>query len=77
MKINASDLVIDVDAMMGIFLVLILASGGIVGLWVVTWFQHRAFLKLLFARFDVDGTGSLDAGEIMKLLLAMGLVRTC
>ena len=67
------DLVIDVDAMMGIFIVLFLASGGIVSMWFVDYFQHQAFLKLIFSRYDGDGSGVLDDSEVMKLLISMGL----
>ena len=66
---------IDVDAMIGIFLVLILAGGVIIGIWVVDMMQHRAFLQLLWARVDSDESGHLDESEIIDLLLKMGLTQ--
>jgi hypothetical protein len=70
---DAKDYVIDVDAMLGIFLLLMAVSAGIVGTFVFHVMQHKAFLRLVFARIDQDKTGTLTEIEIKRLLVVMGL----
>ena len=71
--VSEDSLKIHFDSMAGVFLVLGASCVTILGFWVFDIMQHRAFLQLLWARVDADGSGTLDEDEAKSLLLLVGL----
>jgi hypothetical protein len=69
---SGKDIVINVDSMLGIFLLLLAISVGIVCVFITHLVQHRAFLRLVFSRIDQDKTGTLTEEEIRRMLIVMG-----
>eukprot|EP01052_Picozoa_sp_SAG31_P029497 SAG31_NODE_2937_length_4889_cov_3.571399_4_plen_87_part_00 len=50
-----------------------IASAGILGFWIADFVQHKTFLRLMFSRYDEDGSGELNEAQVLKLLISMGL----
>eukprot|EP01052_Picozoa_sp_SAG31_P025634 SAG31_NODE_2258_length_6069_cov_21.781072_3_plen_85_part_00 len=50
-----------------------ITSVGILLAWIADFIQHKTFLRLIFARYDADGSGELNDAQVLMLLVSMGL----